>query len=79
MKPMEARPEIKYEEPRPRYDISKIKPGSIPYETRLGVNVPVKMEGQYIKKNTGLFIPDTRGATTVEERREKISTLLPSI
>jgi hypothetical protein len=69
MKPMEARPEIKYEEPKPRYDVSKIKPTSEPYETRLGVNVPIKMEGQFIQKESGLFVPETRGAPTTEQRK----------
>jgi hypothetical protein len=49
------------EQPVARYDVSKIRPTSEPYEQRLGVNIPVKMAGQFIKKETGLFAPDTRG------------------
>jgi hypothetical protein len=32
------------------------------YNTVLGVNVPIKREGQFIKKETGLFEPEARGA-----------------
>ena len=39
-----------------------------PYEPMLGVNIPVKKEGQFIKKESGLFEPETRGAPTLEQR-----------
>lgn len=37
------------------------------YNTVLGVNVPIKREGQYVVKETGLFAPDTRGAPVKED------------
>lgn len=33
-----------------------------------GINIPIKREGMYIKKKTGLFAPEERGAPTKEER-----------
>jgi hypothetical protein len=34
------------------------------YKTTLGGNVPIKKEGQYISKKTGLFVTEKRGAPT---------------
>ena len=69
-------------EPVGRYDLPRVvKGGEIrpsvktlpvgdkPYEPMLGVNIPVRKEGQFIKKESGLFEPETRGATTLEQRR----------
>lgn len=36
--------------------------GDKPYEPMLGVNIPVRKEGQFIKKESGLFEAETRGA-----------------
>lgn len=63
------------QEPSSRRNISaikeKMKSNPEPYNPVLGVNIPVKREGQFIKKETGLFVPETRGATTLEERQIK--------
>ena len=58
------------EEPSPNRKLDfikeKMKVESEPYSTILGVNVPVKREGQYIKKETGLFT--TRLSTNTEKK-----------
>ena len=53
-----------------------MKTTSKPYSPFLGFDIPVKttikdIEGKdmFIKKETGLFEPDKRGATTLEQRR----------
>jgi len=37
------------------------------YNPILGENIPIKREGQYVVKETGLFAPDTRGAPVKED------------
>jgi len=43
--------------------------GEKPYSPSLGVDIPVRKEGYFIKKETGFFEPETRGAPTLEQRR----------
>jgi hypothetical protein len=87
MKPMEARPEIKFEEPsvRPRgekvgisVDVIKeeMKKTPQPYSPFLGFDIPVKTtkkgpdgKDMFIQKESGLFVPETRGGPTLEQRR----------
>lgn len=49
----------------------KMKTEKEPYKTVLGVNVPVKREGMYVQKESGLLVPEKRGAPTIEEKQMK--------
>jgi hypothetical protein len=40
---------------------------SLEYKPNLGGNIPIRREGQYVVKETGLFAPDTRGAPLKED------------
>ena len=66
------------EEPKPRANLDfikqQMKTETEPYNTVLGVNVPVKREGMFVQKESGLLVPETRGATTKEERMMKEMT-----
>ena len=73
-KPTEAKPQkvLETAEPPARNNLTQIKAmmkkEKEPYNVILGGNVPIKREGQYIKKETGLFAPEVRGAPTKEEK-----------
>jgi hypothetical protein len=49
----------------------KMKTQKEPYNTVLGVNVPVKREGMFVQKESGLLVPEQRGAPTKEEKQMK--------
>jgi hypothetical protein len=63
------------EEPKSRVNLEsikqKMKTEKEPYNPVLGVNIPVKREGQFVQKETGLLVPETRGAPSKDERMMK--------